>query len=222
MNYISVAIDGPAGAGKSTIAKKLAAKLQCTYIDTGAMYRTVGYYCIQQGIDYNNEQQTVEALRTMHIQMKYENNTQLIYLNEENVSDAIRTQEVATAASKVATYIKVREGLVQMQQMLAKQQSVVMDGRDIGTVVLQDATLKIFLTASPEERAKRRYIEYQQKGLPCDFDALVEEIKARDTQDTTRQASPLRQAEDAVVIDSTTQSIDEVVESIYTLLGQKG
>lgn len=218
MTYISVAIDGPAGAGKSTIAKKLAEKLKCIYIDTGAMYRTVGYYCMENGIDYTDEKAVQEVLPHIHICMTYENNCQYIFLNDINVSELIRTQEVAKAASKVATYGRVREALVEMQRALAKSQSVVMDGRDIGTVVLPTATVKVFLTASPEERARRRYVEYQEKGMEANYELLVEEIKARDEQDSTRLVSPLRQADDAVAIDSTKQSIDEVVEAIYQLI----
>lgn len=221
MTQISVAIDGPAGAGKSTIAKKLAQKLCCIYIDTGAMYRTVGYYCIQNGIDYNEENAVTAALKSIDIQIKYQNNSQSIYLNGKDVSEAIRTQEVAASASKVAMYTSVREALVTLQRQLAKSQSVVMDGRDIGTVVLPDATVKIFLTASAEERARRRHIEYQAKGISADYEVLIQEIKERDKQDSTRLVSPLRQAWDAVAIDSTSQTIDEVIEEIYTLIRKK-
>ncbi|MGL4798126.1 MAG: (d)CMP kinase [Cellulosilyticaceae bacterium] len=221
MKQFSIAIDGPAGAGKSTIAKQLAKKLQCIYIDTGAMYRSVGYYCMQQGIDYNDEQAVEEKLAAIQIDITYKDGTQSIALNGEDVSTAIRTQEVATAASKVATYKSVREALVEMQRSLAKRQSVVMDGRDIGTVVLPDATVKVFLTASAYERAKRRHLEYQEKGIQADFDALLKEIEERDYQDSNRAVSPLKQADDAVCIDSTTQSIEEVIANIEMFIRKK-
>lgn len=221
MKQFSIAIDGPAGAGKSTIAKQLAKKLQCIYIDTGAMYRSVGYYCMQQGIDYNDEQAVEEKLAAIKIDITYKDGTQSIALNGEDVSTAIRTQEVATAASKVATYKSVREALVEMQRSLAKRQSVVMDGRDIGTVVLPDATVKVFLTASAYERAKRRHLEYQEKGIQADFDALLKEIEERDYQDSNRAVSPLKQADDAVCIDSTTQSIEEVIANIEMFIRKK-
>lgn len=218
MSQFSIAIDGPAGAGKSTIAKQLAKRLQCTYIDTGAMYRAVGLYCINHDIDYCDEQAVNACLGNITIRLAYINNMQMIYLNDEDVSEAIRTQEVAATASKVATYSKVREALVEMQRQLAKTQCVVMDGRDIGTVVLPEATLKVFLTASAEERAKRRCLEYKEKGLPDTFDKILEEIKARDYQDANRSVSPLKRADDAEGIDSTELCIDEIVEHIYQLL----
>lgn len=218
MAIFSIAIDGPAGAGKSTIAKEIAKKLGCTYIDTGAMYRTVGYYCIRAGIDYSDELCVDKAIEAIHIDLKYEGITQRILLNGEDVSEAIRTQEVAASASKVATFAKVRTALVAMQRNLQTKQSVVMDGRDIGTVVLPNATLKIFLTASAEERAKRRLMEYEAKGIVADFETLLEEIKQRDEQDSTREVSPLRQASDAIAIDTTWLTIDEIVEQIIQLL----
>ncbi|MGL4345520.1 MAG: (d)CMP kinase [Cellulosilyticaceae bacterium] len=221
MAIFSIAIDGPAGAGKSTIAKEIAKKLGCTYIDTGAMYRTVGYYCIREGIDYTEEKAVNDVLEHIHIDLKYEGITQRILLNGEDVSETIRTQEVATSASKVATYAKVREALVAMQRRLQTEQSIVMDGRDIGTVVLPNATLKIFLTASADERAKRRFMEYEQKGETVDYQALLQEIKDRDYQDSHREVSPLRQASDAVAIDTTSLGIDQIVTQIIELLKQK-
>ncbi|MGL4736800.1 MAG: (d)CMP kinase [Cellulosilyticaceae bacterium] len=218
MAIFSIAIDGPAGAGKSTIAKEIAKKLECTYIDTGAMYRTVGYYCIKKGIDYTDETLVSDAMAHIHIDLRYEGVTQRIFLNGEDVSEAIRTQEVATSASKVATFSKVREALVAMQRGLQTKQSIVMDGRDIGTVVLPNATLKIFLTASAQERAKRRLMEYEGKGIVADFQTLLEEIKQRDHQDSTREVSPLCQATDAIAIDTTCLSIDAIVERIIQLL----
>lgn len=221
LGHFSLAIDGPAGAGKSTIAKKLAKDLSCTYIDTGAMYRSVGLYSIKHGIDYNFESLVNETLSDIHIDLSYENGTQKIYLNGEDVSEGIRTQEVAASASKVATYEKVRSALVEMQRKLASTKSVVMDGRDIGTVVLPSATLKIFLTASSEERAKRRLKEYEEKGIEVNYQTLLEEIEARDYQDSNRSVSPLKKADDAIEVDTTYLSVDEIVERIKELLQER-
>ncbi len=221
MKTFSIAIDGPAGAGKSTIAKQLAHHLKCVYIDTGAMYRSVGYYCLQNGIDYHEEDVVCEALPKIHIVLKSCEDGQHIYLNDEDVSLNIRTREVSGAASKVATYGKVRKALVQMQQEMAKSQSIIMDGRDIGTVVLPFATLKIYLTASVEERAQRRYKEYIEKGMTVSLDSLEEEIKVRDAQDMGREISPLKKAEDAIELDTTYMSINEIVEEIKTKLMER-
>lgn len=221
MKLFSIAIDGPAGAGKSTIAKLLAKKLGCVYIDTGAMYRSVGYYCIQNGIDYHDEAAVSASLDKIALELKYTEAGQMIYLNGENVSTLIRTDEVAASASKVATYGAVREEMVRRQQLMAQSQSVVMDGRDIGTVVLPFATLKIFLTASAQERAQRRYKEYVEKGMQVDLEALKEEIKARDFQDSTREISPLKQAEDAILLDTTHLKIEEIVDVISEKLSSR-
>lgn len=218
MKTFSIAIDGPAGAGKSTIAKKIAEDLACIYIDTGAMYRSVGYYCLQNQIDYQDEEAVCKSLGDMHIILKTSDQGQQIYLNDVNVSQSIRTDIVAAAASKVATYGPVRSELVKRQQEMASLQSVVMDGRDIGTVVLPFATLKIFLTASVDERAKRRYKEYIEKGMDVSLETLKDEIKARDAQDAGRKISPLKKAEDAVEIDTTYMHIDEIVECIKNKL----
>ena len=221
MKTFSIAIDGPAGAGKSTIAKKIASDLKCVYIDTGAMYRSVGYYCLQNGINYGDEAAVCSALEKMTITLKTSENGQRIFLNDEDVSLKIRTDEVAAAASKVATYGPVREALVERQQEMAKSQAIIMDGRDIGTVVLPFATLKIFLTASVEERAQRRYKEYTEKGMEVCLETLKEEIKVRDAQDTGRKISPLKKAEDAVEVDTTYMSIDEIVEVIKEKLNER-
>lgn len=221
MSTFSIAIDGPAGAGKSSIAKELANQLQCIYIDTGAMYRSVGYYCISQGIDYANEEQVEQALSELHLKLTLEEEGQQIFLNEKNISLLIRNNQVAAATSKVATYAAVRKALVKMQQEMSKSTSVVMDGRDIGTVVLPHATLKIFLTASVEERAQRRYKEYVQKGeKPC-LETLKVEIKERDYQDSHRKISPLKKAEDAIEVDTTYMTIDEIVKQIIDLLKRR-
>lgn len=221
LGRFTLAIDGPAGAGKSTIAKRLAQNLRCTYIDTGAMYRTVGLFCIQNNIDYTNEDAVNSALGQIGIDIIYEDNAQKIYLNGVDVSTAIRTQEVAAAASKVATYKAVREALVDMQRKLAATKSVVMDGRDIGTVVLPQATLKIFLTASAEERANRRLLEYKTKGMEVAYDVLLKEIQERDHQDANREVSPLKRADDGIEIDTTSLSIEEIIERIAHLLQER-
>ena len=221
MKTFSIAIDGPAGAGKSSIAKQIATKLTCIYIDTGAMYRAVGYYCMREGIDYNEEAQVEKVVSQIQLKLSIQNEVQQIFLNEENVSTLIRNDQVAAAASKVATYKSVREALVKMQQEMAESTSLVMDGRDIGTVVLPDATLKIFLTASVEERAKRRYKEYVEKGeTPC-LETLRTEIRERDFQDSHRTISPLKKAEDAIELDTTYMTIDEIVEEIIGLLNTR-
>lgn len=218
MKTFSIAIDGPAGAGKSTIAKKIAQELKCIYIDTGAMYRSVGYYCLHNQIDYHDEKAVSDALEKIKIVLKTSELGQEIYLNDVNVSESIRTDAVAAAASKVATYGQVRRELVKRQQEMAASQSVIMDGRDIGTVVLPFATLKIFLTASVDERANRRYKEYIQKGMDVSLETLKEEIKSRDEQDSTREISPLKKAEDAVEMDTTHMHIEEIVQSIKNKL----
>ena len=221
MSKFSVAIDGPAGAGKSSIAKKIASILNCIYVDTGAMYRTVGYYCIKNNIDYNNEKQVEEICDRVKLKLKLEDGVQQIFLDEVNVSELIRTPEASMAASKVAMYKAVRESLVKKQQEIAANQSLVMDGRDIGTVVLPDATLKIFLVATVFERANRRYKEYLAKGQnPC-FESLQKEIEDRDYQDSNREISPLKKADDAVEIDTTNMTIDEVIETIVSMLKEQ-
>lgn len=217
----SIAIDGPAGAGKSTIAKKLAELLQCVYVDTGAMYRSVGYYCTCHHIDINEEEGIKAHLPQIDIVLKHTSEGQQIYLNGENVSQKIRTPEVAAAASKVAVYGSVRTAMVERQQEMAQSISIIMDGRDIGTVVLPKATLKIFLTASVEERAMRRYKENIEKGIACELESLKNDIRLRDQQDTERKISPLRKAEDAIELDTTTLSIDEIVTQIKTLLKER-
>jgi cytidylate kinase len=218
MNNFSIAIDGPAGAGKSTIAKQLAEKLGCIYIDTGAMYRAVGLHCINHHIDYMREEAVKDIIASLKITIDSHDHTQLIYLNGENISKEIRTNEVAAAASKVATYKDVREALVKQQRQMQSEKSVIMDGRDIGTVVLPDATLKIFLTASVAERAKRRFEEYMNKDMDVSLEELTKEITDRDYQDSNRSISPLRKADDAVEVDTTQLTINEIVALIMSLL----
>lgn len=215
---ISIAIDGPAGAGKSTIAKEIAKKLGYVYIDTGAMYRAVAYYCKLNNIDWNKEENVSCALEDITIKITTHKDGQQIYLNDENISDFIRTQEIATGASAVAAYKGVREKLVKLQQDLALKTSVVMDGRDIGTHVLPKASLKIFLTASVSERANRRLKELQQRGYEVNFEEIHQDITNRDYNDSHREFSPLCKAPDAVEIDTTGKSIYNVVNEILELL----
>lgn len=221
MKKFSIAIDGPAGAGKSSIAKALAKNLGCIYIDTGAMYRTVGLGAIKQGLDYQDEEAVSLLMPNLDIKLKTSEIGQQIYLNGHNVSSEIRNDEVAAAASRVATYGKVREALVASQRVMQDETSVVMDGRDIGTVVMPNATLKIYLTASVNERALRRFKEYEEKGIVADLAVLTEEIAARDKQDMERKISPLKKAEDAIEIDTTYMTIEEIVERIMALLQER-
>lgn len=231
MNLVNVAIDGPAGAGKSTIAKLVAEKLSYVYVDTGAMYRAIGYYILKDLKKTDNDvellkDETIETcvkqkLHLISIDIAYESGEQQIFLNGENVSKLIRTPSMGTMASKVSQFYEVRKYLVKLQQEMAKKQPVVMDGRDIGTHVLPNAKLKIYLTASVEIRAKRRYQQLIDKGEKADIDLLIEEITARDYNDMNREHAPLRQADDALLLDSSELSIEEVVKKIYTMAVEK-
>lgn len=215
MKKISIAIDGPSASGKSSIAKIVAKKLNYVYIDTGAMYRSVGYYCLKNNIDLKNELAVSEALKNIDITM---DNNNIIYLNGCNVSNEIRTDQVSMSASEVSKYQKVREFLVEQQRQMADVGGVILDGRDIGTVVLPDAELKIYQCASVETRAKRRYLENQQRGLICDFEKIKKEIEERDYQDMNRKISPLKKADDAILLDTSNLNIDEVVEEVLKLV----
>lgn len=212
-----IAIDGPSATGKSTLAKALAKELSFIYIDTGAMYRAVGLYNIRKNIDLNNEDDVVNTLKDISIDIKYIDKEQRIFLNGEDVSNQIREEKVGTAASIVSTYKKVREVLVDLQRSLANVQNVIMDGRDIGTVVLPNASLKIFLTASSEERTKRRYLELKEKGKDVSIEDVAKELKERDERDTKRANSPLTKAEDAILVDTTNMNIEQTIEHIKNL-----
>lgn len=216
MKY-NIAIDGPAGAGKSTIAKKLAEKLGFVYIDTGAMYRAMAYYYMSKGIDIDDKEAVIAEFDNINIELKYIDGVQHIYLNKEDVSSLIRTAEVGENASKVSAIAEVRKKLVALQQEIARSINVVMDGRDIASVVLPDADLKIYLTASVEVRAQRRYKERIEKGEEADLAAIEEEIRQRDYRDMHRDASPLVCVPEAVVVDTSDMSIDEVLEHIISL-----
>ena len=214
---MSIAIDGPAGAGKSTIAKKVAKELGYIYVDTGALYRTVALFMIQNKININDENEVNKALDRIDISMKYEDGIQNIYLNKENVNSLIRTIEVSKIASKTSTYKKVREKLLFLQKDIAKKNKVVMDGRDIGTVILPNADLKIFLTASAKVRGERRYKEIIERDERADLQSIIEDIEKRDEQDKNRAISPLRKANDAIEIDSSYMTIDAVSYTHLTL-----
>lgn len=217
-----VAIDGPSGAGKSTIAKAVAKMLGFVYIDTGAMYRACALSCLNRGVDIKADpEKAIEIVNNISIDIDYIDGTQRIFLNGEDVSDKIRTPEVSMGASNVSAIGDVRKKLVLLQRKLAGTKNVIMDGRDIGTHVLPDADAKIFLTASCEVRAKRRYKELLEKGIETDFDTVLSDIKLRDHQDETRTSSPLRQAPDAVLVDTSGLSFDESVERVLSIINNK-
>lgn len=220
MSVINIAIDGPAGAGKSTAAKALAAKLGIVYVDTGAMYRALALKAVRLGIEPDDEEKVLPFLPDTEVDIAYQDGFQHIFLDGEDVSTLIRTEKVSQAASMISTLPCVRKKLTQLQRKIAKSRSVVMDGRDIGTVVLPDAEYKFFITASPEERAKRRYLEYKIKGTLAErsFEDILKEINIRDFRDSHREAAPLRAAEDAVIIDTSNMDIDETVKTVFKYL----
>ena len=212
---ISVAIDGPSAAGKSTIAKMVAKKENFIYIDSGAMYRCVAYYCLTQKIDLNDEKAVEQAIEHIQIRLTPDNK---VYLNDEDVSNQIRQDQVSLGASCVSKYQAVRSFLVDEQRKMAKAGNVILDGRDIGTVVLPNADLKIYQIASVETRAKRRYLENLERGLDADLETIKKEIEERDYQDTHREISPLKKAEDAIELDTSSLTLEEVVEQVLTLI----
>lgn len=213
----NIAIDGPAGAGKSTVAKAVAKKLGLIYVDTGAMYRALGLYLIRNSINVNDEAAVISTLDKADVTIDYENGEQVVLLNSENVNGLIRTQEVSEMASACSAISDVRKSMVKRQQALAKEKDVVMDGRDICEVVLPDARTKIFLTASADVRAKRRYDELTAKGVECDFEEIKADIIKRDDRDMNRAASPLRKTDDATLVDTSDMSVDEVIDRIVGL-----
>ena len=222
MSYFNIAVDGPAGAGKSTIAKAVAAKLGFIYVDTGAMYRAMALYFLRQGIGKEEEAAISAACGQVEITIRYEDGSQQVLLNGENVSSQIRNEEVGNMASATSVYLPVREKLVQLQQELAKTANVIMDGRDIGTCVLPDAQAKVYLTASSAVRAKRRYDELKEKGVMCNLEEIEQDIIERDYRDMHREHSPLKQAEDAVLVDSSDMTIEEVIDAIIEIARRKG
>lgn len=214
----NIAIDGPAGAGKSTIAKKLAADLGYVYVDTGAMYRAMAYYFLQNHVAADDENAIAEACKNVDVTIRYVNGEQQVLLNGKNVNGVIRKEEVGNMASATSVYPVVRTKLVELQRQLAAKENVIMDGRDIGTVVLPDANVKIYLTASSRVRATRRYEELKEKGVSCDLDAIEQDIIDRDYRDMHRETSPLKQAEDAVLLDSSNLDIEGVVAEMKKII----
>ena len=218
---INVAIDGPSGAGKSTMARLLAQQLGFVYVDTGAMYRSIGLYAKRAGIGLEEIEAIVPRLPEITIQLRYTDGVQHIFLNGEDVSEEIRTEVISRYASAVSTLAPVREYLLELQRGLARDHDVIMDGRDIGTVILPHAQVKIFLTASAEERARRRYQELLEKGQAVEYDQVYQDLLARDEKDTSRAAAPLKPAADAVQLNSTAYTLEETLERMKTIIGEK-
>ncbi len=217
MSY-NIAIDGPAGAGKSTIAKIVAKEKGFIYVDTGAMYRAIAYHLLQNHVDVEDVERICEEAQKADVSIRYIDGEQVVLLNGENVNAYLRQEEVGNMASASSVHAKVREKMTELQRKLAAEQDVVMDGRDIGTVVLPNADLKIFLTASVEERAKRRFDELKAKGENPDLSAIEKDIAERDHRDMTREVAPLKQAEDAVLVDTTSMTIQEVADKIMSYI----
>lgn len=215
---VNIAIDGPAGAGKSTIAKKLAADLGYVYVDTGAMYRSMAYYFLTNHIDAGDEKAVEAACPDVDVTIQYVNGEQQVLLNGENVNSVIRKEEVGNMASTISVYPVVRTKLVELQRQLAAKENVIMDGRDIGTVVLPDANVKIYLTASSKVRAQRRFDELTAKGISCDMSEIEKDIIDRDYRDMHRETSPLKQAEDAILLDSSDLDIEGVVAKMKEII----
>ena len=217
----SIAIDGPAGAGKSTLARRLAKELGYIYVDTGAMYRAIGLYALRAGVDPADAARVEGLLPQIALRLENPAGAQRIYLNGEDVSEAIRAEQVGMAASAVAAHPVVRAFLLDLQRGMARTQNVLMDGRDIGTVILPDASVKIFLTASPEARARRRWLENQAKGSEEAYETVLEDVKKRDYQDSHRAAAPLRQAEDAVRVDTSELDFEQSFEALKKIVAEK-
>ncbi len=218
---VNIAIDGPAGAGKSTLARKAAQELGYIYVDTGALYRTVGLYSIRKGYDTKDAQRVISTLKDIKIDLGFTDEGQRVYLNGEDVSEDIRTPEASMGASNVSAIPKVREFLFDLQKEIAKNNNCLMDGRDIGTVVLPNAQVKIFLTASPETRAKRRYDELVAKGADVTFQDVLDDLIKRDYQDTHREIAPLKAAEDAVILDTSELTFEGSLEAILSVIAKK-
>ena len=218
---INVALDGPSGAGKSTIAKMVAKKLEYVYVDTGALYRSIAYYVLSKEIDPKNEDEVVALLGEIDVKLSYVDGAQRVLLNGEDVSEKIRTPEVSMGASAVSAIPKVREFLFSLQQNIAKENNIIMDGRDIGTVVLPNADVKIFLTATAEERANRRFKELSEKGDSSTYDEVLQDIIQRDYNDSHREVAPLKKADDAVEVDSTNLTLEQAVQEIHRIITEK-
>ncbi len=218
---INIAIDGPAGAGKSSIAKLVSKKLGYIYVDTGALYRTVGLYSIRKGIDTKDAEAVTGTLKDIKVELGFVDGAQHVFLNGEDVSDAIRTPEASMGASNVSAIPAVRTFLFDLQRDIAKNNNCIMDGRDIGTVVLPDAQIKLFLTASPEARAERRYKELIEKGEKVDFQDVLDDINKRDYQDSHREIAPLKQAEDAILVDNSGCNLEEGTDLVLGIIREK-
>ncbi len=218
---LNIGIDGPVGAGKSSVADAVAARLGILHLDTGAMYRALGLTALRRGIDVQDEEAIVALCRDLGVSVRHEADGQHTFVRGEDVTGLIRTPEVSMAASTVSRYAQVRKEMVRIQQQLASETDMVLDGRDICMTVLSNATAKIFLTASPEERARRRFLEMQAKGMSDTYEQVLEELKKRDDQDMNRPVEPLRQAPDAVLVDSTHLGFDEVVDEILRIVEEK-
>ncbi len=218
---ISVAIDGPSGAGKSSISKAVAKKLGFIHVDTGALYRALAYTAIKNGVNVDNEILLKNLLKTTNVKISHINNAQSVFVNDENVTDKIRTEEVSMGASNISKIPIIREFLLDLQRKLAEENNVIMDGRDIGTVVLPNADIKIFLTASPEKRAERRYKELLEKNEKIVYNDIIEDIIKRDYQDEHRQIAPLKPAEDSILVDTSELSFDESVQKITEVIEAK-
>ena len=217
----NIAIDGPAGAGKSTIARRAAAEMGFIYVDTGALYRSVAYYCITKGADVKDREKIAALLPEISPKLRFIDGVQHVFVNGEDVSGNIRTPEVSLGASSVSAYPEVRAFLFDLQRKIAAENNVIMDGRDIGTTILPNAEVKIYLTASADTRAKRRALEYEQKGESFDLDQIRKDIIERDQRDMNREISPLKQADDAVLVDSSEMGIDDVVNAILNVYKEK-
>ncbi len=217
----NIAIDGPAGAGKSTIAKRIAAELSFIYVDTGAMYRAIAYYLIQHGISGEDETSITKACGDIDVSLEYQEGSQVVLLNGENVNPYIRTEQVSKMTSMVSAYPVVRAKLLELQRKLAAENDVLMDGRDIGTCILPNADVKIYLTASSRVRAERRYLEQTARGAECSLEEIEKEIIDRDYRDMHRETAPLKQAEDAIVVDSSDMTIEQVVDTVVDIVKKK-
>lgn len=218
---ISVAIDGPAGAGKSTISRRAAKEIGFLYVDTGALYRAIGLYALRHRVDMDEKRAVDEMLKTIQVELAFVEGEQRVLLCGEDVSSKIRTPEVSMAASRVSAIPEVRAFLFDLQKEMARTHNVVMDGRDIGTVVLPDAQVKIFLTASPEERARRRHAEMLEKGQTADYEAVLEDIRRRDYQDSHRAIAPLVPAENAVLVDTTGNTLEQSVQQLTNIIKER-
>lgn len=221
MKIMNVAIDGPSGSGKSTLSRKAAENLGFIYVDTGAMYRTIGLYAYRLGIPVDSVEPITEHLSEISISLKYQNGEQLIFLGEEDVSKEIRTHIISSYASAVAKIPAVRAFLLERQRLIAKENSVIMDGRDIGTVVLPDADVKIFLTASPEVRANRRYAELKERGQQIDYQQLLQDIIDRDYQDSHREIAPLKPSETSIVLDTSELDFNQSLDKLISIIKEK-